>query len=292
MARCSYRSLCIQASLEHNRDNVHPLFPVPALSHWQYERAQEKTQLRNRIQTFSNTAHHQNLTLSELLKAYDAIGPGLSDAPATITGHFKPDHTLLWDNRIHQHQAGFYVLGFFSPNTHTHTLLVNYGWHPLIEGKRAVLPKITWPNDIHTLKGTLYVPQLKNFSLAPETLTIDTFTSNVSTSEKFIKFEAQSHVIQHLDIPALEKTLSIKLFPFILQLDAASINNTRHPLSRDWLLKTQFGPAPEKHMGYAAQWLIFSILLIGLYFFLNLKKYPLSGRSLNPRSTDSEHPSL
>jgi len=69
-------------------------------------------------------------------------------------------------------------------------------------------------------------------------------------------------VVQYIDIAALEKTLGYALEPMVIILD----ENKNSGLHRK---PVKLNMKSEKHIGYAIQWFLMAIVLLGIYFIVN-----------------------
>jgi surfeit locus 1 family protein len=212
------------------------------LGFWQLDRAKEKTFLKERFEAGLQTA-----PLS--LDALPGHLPNSLYLPVTATGYYDNAHSILLDNKIHNHQVGYEVITPLQIAGKKRRILVNRGWVPAPQ-QRRILPDIPHISGKQNVTGLVYLPPEKPFTLEKKGATTTV---------------AWPYRVQVLDIPHIEQTLHMPLYPFVVQLDAQE----DHGFVRDW---QPVNLSPDKHLGYAAQWFTFAGVLIIIFVALNLKR--------------------
>lgn len=142
---------------------------------------------------------------------------------------------LYLDNEIMLGRAGYQVIMAFQPVNDSRLLVVKRGW------------------------------MLKNFAAKPqwaspdaESASLDLEVANWPVSRPML---LQAQTIQSLDPAALARYWNRTLHPLLMQ----ELETGKDGLVREW-------PAPtedeiNRHLSYAGQWLLFSIMLFGVYVF-------------------------
>jgi len=172
----------------------------------------------------------------------------------SLVGQMDPDHQFLLDNRIYQGQAGFEVLTPLArPNGRV--ALVDRGWVPF-SGLRERLPGVALkPRGTVTVSGRvddLPSPGLASGRAAP------------SAQQPWPKVTAFPSMGQ------LSTALGVPLEPRIVLLDPKEEDG----YVRDWHPP---GMEPIRHWSYAVQWWSFAVVLLVLWFILNVRKVSPDG---------------
>lgn len=203
---------------------------------WQVERGNFKAVIEESVVANSaSTVQQPALPLSDLESwRYRNI---------TLTGHFQSEQQFLLDNQIRDQQPGYSVLSpFYVPSMHT-TVLVDRGWLPQA-ARREQVPEINVGTEILTIKGSIYVPYEKAYSLG-----------EIAEGED----SGWPRRIQFVDYAQLSARLETPLQSFTLRLNAAMENGYR----RDWAASQS--PA-NKHYGYAFQWFAMAVAVVVLWW--------------------------
>lgn len=226
-----------------------------SLSIWQQQRAIEKKALFAKISAFKSLSHAKDLTLPQLVSDFQQLGQGISDARLVVTGRFLELPLLYLDNQSMQGVSGYQLLAFFAVNNSDTRLLVNLGWQPFINKRREPLPTLPLQTLEAQLVGRIYAPQQGAFHLGNQML------------------EANGR-LQWIDIPRLSQEKQLLLYPFVLRLINSTPEVSERALNRDWPDRETVGISPEKHIGYALQWALFALILIGIWIKTQWKKRP------------------
>jgi surfeit locus 1 family protein len=166
-----------------------------------------------------------------------------------LRGHFEPGRQFLLDNRSHDGMPGYEVLTPFALGD-GRRILVNRGWVPFA-GYRDRLPDVSFADATSTIvKGRLDelpTPGLASGRAPPEA---------GNAWPKLTSFPTHDE---------LEAALRDRIARRILLLDPKAPNG----YVREW---SPPGMPPERHFSYAIQWWGFAVVLLVLYFGLNLRK--------------------
>ena len=170
-----------------------------------------------------------------------ALGAELDDKRVTLSGEFRPDHTVFLDNRVRNHRPGYEVV---TPlRVDGEHVLVLRGW--IEAGKtRDELPQVRTPG------GTVRV----------EGIALDNLPRVMQLEE-----DAKSRVRQSVDIKEFSAQSGLRLRPYFLEQHSAADDG----LLRDW-------PRPDagvdKHESYSLQWYSFAVLAAVLFIVLSFRR--------------------
>src|ERR1043165_4482629 len=184
-----------------------------ALGNWQARRAEEKRSLAAELEKRS----------------------------VTLSGTFRPEYTVLLDNKIRNHRAGYEAV---TPlRVDGEDVLVNRGW---IEGgkTREALPEVRTPAGRVQVEGIAldHLPRVLQVGNAPS-----------------------GKVRQNLDLAEFAAQTGLRLRPYFLEQHSAADDG----LLRDW-------PRPDAgvamHESYSLQWYSFAALTIILLVALSFRR--------------------
>ena len=201
-----------------------------ALGTWQLNRAQEKRELKARLDARS-AQPPVRVPAAEV-----AVGE-VELRRVEARGVFEPRHTIYLDNRIHHGVPGYQVVTPLRIEGSERYVLVNRGW--IAAGaNRARAPDVPTPAGLVTVTGTAIVPGKRILEL----------------SESVI----DGPVWQNLTIERYRGARPLAIQPFVILLETALEDG----LTREW-------PAPDvgidKHYGYAFQWFALAATLLIFY---------------------------
>jgi surfeit locus 1 family protein len=211
------------------------------LSYWQWQRGLSKDAL---LATYQQNQHARSI----VFQGKNSL-PLAAFQPLTVTGTLDMQHQFYVDNQIYAGRAGFEVIIPLQLNN-GEWLLVNLGWLPR-HTQRLELP--TFPKQLSkeiTITGRADFP-------SHQYLLLGTYLEK-NQDNKFI--------IQAIDFDKLSEFLGVSLLPIVVLLDPQPAT----PFIRDWQPPTTM--PPEKHYGYALQWLFLAITLCILYGVFCLKR--------------------
>jgi len=211
------------------------------LAAWQLGRADEKR-------------HLINLQAQQMLAAPVQLDSRVHDLEPLryrrvwIDGEYDSEHQFLLDNQVVNGKAGFHVMTPFHIQGTSMSILVNRGW---LAGSadRKTLPDVTLMDKSHRLSG-----MISGFSGVGYEL-----------SGAEVPSSGWPAVVQLIKTKTLVKRLGYPLLPYQLWLDE-SFSEGYH---RDWKIRRYM--TPEKHMGYALQWLSLALLVLVFYLWRSFK---------------------
>jgi surfeit locus 1 family protein len=211
-----------------------------ALAVWQYQRANYKQQVAEAVMQQSAQAP---LDLNQTTVDW----PAQRFRPATVTGQWDANSTVLLDNIVHHGKAGYHVITPLQLANGQH-VLINRGWIE-VGADRKILPPITTPvGDIH-LSGTLDIPRSKPVFLFGD------MPADTEGNQRWL----------YLDLAHFAQKRGYALAPYLF----LQTTDTPDGLRRDW-------PAPSNsagmHIGYSIQWAAFGLMVLGAYLKMNLRK--------------------
>jgi surfeit locus 1 family protein len=158
-------------------------------------------------------------------------------------GEFRPELTILLDNRVHQGMVGYEVLTplRIAPEMH---LLVNRGW---IRGEatRARLPEVGTPAGRVRIEGIALPASQRYLELSPETVS--------------------GRVWQNLDLDRYARGYALALQPVVVQ----QRNELADGLVRAWRRPDS---GVDRHRAYALQWFVMSAVIAILYLVLHVRR--------------------
>ena len=208
-----------------------------ALGTWQLNRAQEKRELKERIEKL---AAEPPVNVSGVeLSPKDVEHRGVE-----ARGVFDPRYTIFVDNRIHRGVPGYHVITPLKLDGSARHVLVNRGWigAPRV---RAQLPEVRTPVEPVVVRGMAVVPGKRTVELSPQAV--------------------EGRVWQNLTIERFVSAHAIGIQPFMLLQDSSADDG----LVREW-------PAPDfgidKHYGYAFQWFALAATLIVFYAATRIRR--------------------
>jgi len=216
------------------------LLPIlMGLGVWQLNRAELKRGLLAQYENRIHSAPLHNLQQAKRQQRY---------YPVQLTGKFDNQHTILLDNKMHQHRVGYQVLTPFVMGKSQRVVLVNRGWIPIGQSRRQ-LPAIKPVLGEVTVAGLLDFPPAKYFSLSAQLSASQTWPWRV----------------QHLDLQKIAQRLPYNLIPSIILLSPQSA----YGFTREWKPITV---KPEKHTAYAVQWFALALTLMIIFIGVNLRR--------------------
>ncbi|HZR02695.1 MAG TPA: SURF1 family protein [Burkholderiales bacterium] len=207
------------------------------LGSWQLERAGYKRSLQDRIE---EAARQPAVRIPR-----NAIAAGeLAYRRVEAEGQFRPDLTILLDNRVYQGRVGYEVLTPLRLAASDIHVLVNRGWVQALP-ERNRLPEVRTPESVVKVEGIVVPPSVRFVELSSRTVS--------------------GRVWQNLKLDEYAAAYGIKLDPFVLQQQ----NDLGDGLIRDWQLPAM---GIDRHQAYALQWFVMSAGIAILYVVLHARK--------------------
>jgi len=219
-----------------------------SLGNWQLRRAALRQSTMQTMQEGRN---------SPPLRLDPHTGPAdIADwRPATATGSWLNEFTVLLENRNFNGRPGYWVATplLLDPATRT-AVLVLRGWleRPILPGS-AVPPVQPAPDGTRTVHGELrrHVPRVF------ELWTFSGKSASVLPAKLPVAGGALPHV-QNLELEAMARACGLKLLPGVLE----QTSNAQDGLERDW---PQPSTDAHKNRGYALQWFSFAAIAAGAW---------------------------
>lgn len=215
------------------------------LGNWQMDRAAYKRELQDRYEQAARQA-------AVRVPDDPVAAEGLVWRRVEAVGRFRPEMTVLLDNRVRDGVVGYEVVTPLQLEHSTRLVLVKRGWvkAPPV---RSELPAVATPTATVTLQGIALPPPTRFVELSERTE-----TGTVWQNLKFDRFAALHRVA---------------LQPILLQQD----NDIGDGLVRAW-------PPPatgvDRHQAYAFQWFAMSACIVLIYVLLNVRSRKKAQRAL------------
>lgn len=211
-----------------------------ALSVWQYQRATYKSQVAQAVVEQSAQAP---LNLNQTPVDW----PTQRFHPATVSGQWEANSTVLLDNIVQHGKAGYHVITPLRLANGQH-VLVNRGWID-VGADRKVLPAIPTPQGDVQLSGTLDAPRSQPVFL------FGTMAADTEGNTRWL----------YLDVAHFAQKFDYTLAPYLLLQTTQASDGLR----RDW--PTHSNKA-GMHIGYSIQWAAFGLMVLIAYFKMNFRK--------------------
>ena len=236
------------------------------LGSWQVSRAAEKTEILAAAAIAREQAPIAPQALGDLSVA------AKSHQRIAVQGIYDEARQFLWDNRVHQGQAGFEVITPLVMDNGG-VLLVNRGW--IAPGAtRQDLPSLALPE---TVAGEAV--EITGFYSQP--------SKGLASGAAFPDDGVWPKVLQYFDYAAIAEALNVDvladsgarseagLLPGVTQPQVVGSAVDREDfLIANWEPTAAIGPA--RHYSYAFQWFAMAFALTVLYVVYNTKKLTTS----------------
>jgi surfeit locus 1 family protein len=198
-----------------------------ALGDWQLERAEQSRATRAQ---FAGGSAAEPLPM--LPSALDAE---LRFKRIEVRGRYVAEPQFLLDNMLHEGAAGYHVLTALRVPGVSERVLVNRGWVSA-GGDRSVLPDVAVDAAERTIAGRLE-------RLPRPGLRLGAAGSDGGGATVVVQYPTAADLAERLEAP---------VFDYQVLLDPGALDG----YVRDWRPP---GIAPERHLGYAGQWLALSL---------------------------------
>lgn len=232
------------------------------LGTWQMKRAALKTSI------LAAAAESRNAATKRVADITDVTLAAAEHTRIAFKGTYFSEKQFLWDNRVHNGQAGYEVI---TPvRTESGMVLVNRGW--VAPGRtRQDLPDIKLDDELNnkviTTTGLFSRPS-KGFA----------------SGDAFDIGEPWPRVLRYFDYQAIEQALGSPVLAGVVQpqqkgvgytdkrnTDTGSTDNKRPDYyTANWEPVASIGP--ERHYGYAFQWYAMAAALTILYIVYNTRR--------------------
>lgn len=210
------------------------------LSWWQYQRAEEKLVRLTRIAEYSQ---QESLTLPAILSLAQQ-GLDINDLPIALEGRFIQGQSLLLDNQTYKNRLGYRALQVLQTNFGN--VLINLGW---IAGSRdrSYIPEVDDFIGSIELKGHVRLVEL-----------------GVMLQEQQLTQKLWPQRIQQIELDKIAELFGLPLLPFVVYLN----KDEQIGFEKNW---QPIVMPPEKHQGYAFQWLSLAIAWLSLMIWAAYK---------------------
>jgi len=212
------------------------------LGFWQLERTAE---MQGMQQQFEQRVDLPTLRLGPKARAHD----DLEYRRVFVRGRWDAEHQILIDNKTHQGQAGYYVITPLKMTGSDQYILINRGWLPA-GNSRTELPEIDVIDRQVTVHGVLHKSRRDIYMISDKNRDISGWPARY----------------QWLDIDEFARETKFKVYPFVVLMDA----DAPYGYSRQW---KPLNVDSDKNTRYAMLWFSFAILLVIIYFVVNIKKH-------------------
>lgn len=206
------------------------------LGNWQTRRAEEKLA---RQMSVDARALRPPLTIP----GSPIVGADYANSRVTVRGEFLAENTMFVDNRVLRGRPGYHVVTPLRIKRSDMCVLVNRGWVE-IGPTRAAFPEIRTPKKEVVIEGLAVVPPERVYELGRES--------------------GSGPLLQHLVLARVSERTGLKLQPIVLQ----QTSDTSDGLARVWD-RPDLGV--NTHRAYAFQWYAMAVVIVVLYFALNLR---------------------
>lgn len=210
-----------------------------SLGNWQLNRAQEKIDLKARIDERAK-GPPINVSAAPL----DARDVQLRRVEAR--GSFDPKYAVFIDNRIWHGVAGYQVVMPLRLGDGGRYVLVNRGWVAGTQDRNR-LPEVKTPAEPVVVRGMALVPSKRFLELSGKTV--------------------EGRVWQNLTIERYRQAMPIAIQPFVIQQDQEGA--PEDGLVREW------DPPDlgiDRHYGYAFQWFALAVTILAFYLVTHVKR--------------------
>ena len=209
-----------------------------SLGFWQLDRADEKRAIEGQIDS-ANSGDVEFVTSVEFLKDKEYYH-------VRLQGSYIGDKQFIYDNQIVDQISGYYVLTPFILKGASKAILINRGFIPW-GGRRDKLANVDIGEKPTELMVQISIPVKRMELKVSETIG---------------------------DFPVLIQALDLDEMSTIASLDLASVIGLLSPESEDGFVR-QWEPytgSIERHIGYAIQWFLMSLVLAFIGIRLALKQ--------------------
>ena len=190
----------------------------------------------------------QRAAVNPLLLGAQAVSAQEVDGIDVVArGHFDPTHQFFLDNQQHQGRPGVHVITPLQIDGTQTRVLINRGWVGW-GSSRAVLPNVPVPEGRVEIRGRASLPLGKAPAFVSESVGD---TGALRTRIRLDEIQAaQDHPMQPIVILMAESEMS-------------------DGLVREWPELSNKAPM---HKGYAAQWFLMAVVLLGFYIRSSYRK--------------------
>ena len=207
------------------------------LGSWQLERADEK---RSIVALHAANQAAPRVDLNGLIDS-----DGLQHRRTTVEGEFVASPLFVIDNKVRNGRPGYEIAQLFMPDGSQSALLVNRGWVAASLDRRK-LPELEPLVGKLRIHGSLY----------------RRLSGGLQLDDGVQLPLAERQRVGWLDVERVASWVETPLFSYQLRLE----RDSPAALETGWPVVAIY---PQKHTGYAVQWFIMAIVLVGLTLVAN-----------------------
>lgn len=201
-----------------------------SLARWQLNRAHQKEAI---VAAMAQRHSQPPVGNADLLSGAD-----LRYRQVQLSGHWVPSRAIYLDNRQMYGQPGFYLVVPLQLAGSNRAVLVQRGWVPRDAADRTrVPPVVAAPGEVQ-VRGIVAPPPGRLYAFGGDDAGL---------------------IRQNVDLRAFARESGLALLPLSVQETAGDPGDG---LKRDWPAVDE---GIERHYGYAGQWLLFALMMAGLY---------------------------
>ena len=215
------------------------------LGNWQLQRADEKQALHDLYQISASLEPiGMDMVIEMGLAKNDLLWRNL-----VLTGQYAGFVVYLLDNQIQNGVPGYHVFSPFRIQGVDKWVLVNRGW-VAASVYRDQLPELSTPREVITIQAQVYPIQ--------QPIILD------NTIEE--EFAQGVKRVQQIKLESIGQLLGYNFVPYVTRLAPSSLSG----YSLSW---QDPGSGKERHLGYAFQWFAMALVLVIIYFSINIKTH-------------------
>lgn len=211
------------------------------LGQWQYNKAAVKQALQHQ---YEMNAQEQDAQLPNDFSDLMA----LRYKNVLVHGEYLPPYQILLDNQVEGEVAGYHVVTPLKLSDRDQVILIDRGWIPAL-ANHSDLPNVETPSGDQTVRGQIWVPSQKFFSLQPVNVARDQWQT----------------LWQNMDMEGYAKAVSFKVVPVVLRMSPDNPGG----FVRNWVRPDD---RIQTHLSYAYQWFGFAVATLAIYLFVSFKR--------------------
>ena len=211
------------------------------LGQWQYSKAMMKQDLQNQYQV---NAQQQDANLPNDFSDTQT----LRYKNVLVRGEYLTQYQILLDNQVEGEVAGYHVITPLKLSSRNQVVLIDRGWIPAL-ANHSDLPNVETPADEQKVRGQIWVPSQKFFSLQTAT----------------VKGDEWQTLWQNMDMKSYAKAVPFEVVPVVLRMSPDNAGG----FVRNWVRPDD---RIQTHLSYAYQWFGFAIATLGIYLFVSFRR--------------------
>jgi len=216
------------------------------LASWQMDRAKEKE--------ITEAVKLQNVAQDVLrVRPSDTNLTEMIFRDVEVDGNFVLEKQILLDNQKHNRKPGYHVFTPIRLSGSNTYILVARGW--VQQGAdRRFIPDLPGPENKVKIRGKAAKIPVVGMKVG-------------EPGESGLIWPKR---LTYIDLPWLEKETGFNFLPYVIY----QTKGNDFGLARDWKQQLQMKNRmpPEKHIGYALQWLALTVLVVIMYLILSIKR--------------------